>query len=115
MLEFCPPGDSYEVAWVNNGFSRCFLDTASSVVSSAFLLIAGLSELVLCKPKTDKKSPTSLWRAPWMIVVIVLCLVQVCSALVVYDVDRLVVARGNYSYHMSVGQLYGPDAQQELC
>lgn len=78
MVEFCPPGDSYEAAWVNNGFSRCFLDTASSVVSSAFLLIAGFTELVLCKPKADKKSQARLSRTPWMIAVIVLCIIQVC-------------------------------------
>ena len=99
MLEFCPPHDSYEVAWVNNGFSRCFIDTASSVVSSTFLLVAGFAELVLCKPKPVKreKQPKRPWT-PWMIVVIVFCLLQVWCTVPAYGIGD--------AYHMVKNKHY---------
>ena len=107
MLEFCPSSDSYEVAWVNNGFSRCFLDTASSVVSSTFLLVAGFSELVLCKPKAAKieKQSKRPWT-PWMIIVIALCLLQVwCIVLLAWRMRKA-------PKHQSIIQAGRPCAMQ---
>ena len=50
MLEFCEPGDSYSVAWVGGGFSRCFLEVVGSIGSAGLLLLFGLSGIVL-QPK----------------------------------------------------------------
>lgn len=57
MLEFCEPGDSYSVAWVGGGFSRCFLEVVGSIATAGLLFLLGLSGIVL-RPKKQKSSPS---------------------------------------------------------
>ena len=47
MLPFCEPGDAYSTAWVDDGFSRCFLDVVCSIATAGLLFIFGLGAIAL--------------------------------------------------------------------
>ena len=81
FFQFCPLGDSYEQVWVDNGFSRCFLEVSSSIVCSGVLIVLGVAQMVLAG---DVQKRRSSW-SPWMIAVIIFSLLQVNAVLAVYD------------------------------
>lgn len=44
---FCPPNVSISDIWVNHGVSHCFMDTVSSSVIGGFILLFGVSQLII--------------------------------------------------------------------
>lgn len=47
LLRFCEPGDSYSVAWVDGGLSRCFLEVVGSISCAGIIFIVGLAGIIL--------------------------------------------------------------------
>ena len=63
-MHFCYPGDSYSVPWQDGGFSRCFLETVSSISLGGIIILLGLAIVILSSvPKLPKglKLRVSLW------------------------------------------------------
>ena len=47
MLPVCEPRDSYSTAWVEQGFSRCFLELVGSISGAGVLFVLGLGTIIL--------------------------------------------------------------------
>lgn len=47
MDSYCPPNVSLSTAWLDDGWSHCFLDTVSSATITGFLLVFGTIQLVI--------------------------------------------------------------------
>ena len=63
MLEFCEPGDGYNVPWIGGGFSRCFLEVVGSISTCGLLYLLGMTAIVLGpKPKKEKKGEQGMNR-----------------------------------------------------
>ena len=62
MVLFCEPGDTDNVLWRENGFSRCFVTIVGSLFSSGFLIIFGLSTIVLGGKPKAKPNGHNKWR-----------------------------------------------------
>ena len=62
MVLFCEPGDTDNVVWRGNGFSRCFVTIVGSLFSSGFLIIFGLSIIVLGGKPKAKPNGHNKWR-----------------------------------------------------
>ena len=61
MLRFCEPGDEYTVPWINQAFSRCFLEVVGSITCAGLLYVLGMSSVVLgSKPKKNNASSSFL-------------------------------------------------------
>ncbi|XP_064095377.1 ATP-binding cassette sub-family B member 6-like [Macrobrachium nipponense] len=44
---YCPPNVTFDHIWVNHGISHCFLDTVTSAVYAAFILLFGTGQWVM--------------------------------------------------------------------
>ena len=62
MVLFCEPGDTDNVVWRGNGFSRCFVTIVGSLFSSGFLIVFGLSIIVLGGKPKAKPNGHNKWR-----------------------------------------------------
>ena len=98
-MHFCYPGDSYSVPWQNGGFSRCFLETVSSISLGGVIILLGLAVLTLSSAPNLPKG-LRLRVSPWLGVEIVLCLL--CASTYVADVFVKLYLKGNHVYGITV-------------
>ena len=99
MMEFCYPGDSYSVPWQSGGFSRCFLETVSSISLGGIIILLGLTVLTLSSaPKLPKglKLRVSLWLGTE----ILLCLLYACTH--VADIFVKLFLKGDHVYGITI-------------
>ena len=47
MPAFCPPNITIHDIWINHGVSHCFMDTVSSSIITGFLLVFGMTQLII--------------------------------------------------------------------
>lgn len=98
-MHFCYPGDSYSVPWQDGGFSRCFLETVSSISLGGIIILLGLTVLTLSSsPKLPKglRLRVSLWLAAE----IFLCLLSACTYVV--DIFVKLYMKGDHVYGITI-------------
>lgn len=44
---YCPPNVTFSQIWINNGISRCFMETIGPAVYAGFLILFGLIQLIM--------------------------------------------------------------------
>ena len=99
MMDFCYPGDSYSVPWQSGGFSRCFLETVSSISLGGIIILLGLTVVTLSSaPKLPKglKLRVSLWLGTE----ILLCLLYACTH--VADIFVKLFLKGDHVYGITI-------------
>ena len=98
-MHFCYPGDSYSVPWQDGGFSRCFLETVSSISLGGIIILLGLAIVVLSSvPKLPKglKLRVSLWLGAE----ITLCLLY--ASTYVADIFVKLFLEGDHVYGITI-------------
>ena len=85
-MHICAPGDTYTTAWVNGGFSRCFLDFVCSIVCGGVILLLGFAGIVFVKQDRSQKGGSGYLRCILSKVVIAECAACILTA-VTYAVD----------------------------
>ena len=99
MMHFCYPGDSYSVPWHSGGFSRCFLETVSSISLGGIIILLGLTVLTLSSaPKLPKglRLRVSLWLGTE----ILLCLLYACTHIA--DIFVKLFLKGDHVYGITI-------------
>ena len=85
-MHTCAPGDTYTTAWVNGGFSRCFLDFVCSIVCGGVILLLGFAGIVFEKQDQSQKGGNSYLGCILSKVVTAECATCILTA-VTYAVD----------------------------
>ncbi|XP_065894792.1 ATP-binding cassette sub-family B member 6-like [Dysidea avara] len=98
-MHFCYPGDSYSVPWQSGGFSRCFLETVSSISLGGIILLLGLAVITLSSPPKLPKG-LRLQVAKWLVVEIVLCLLY--ASTFVADIFMKSFLKGDHVYGITI-------------
>ena len=98
-MHFCYPGDSYSVPWQDGGFSRCFLETVSSISLGGIIILLGLAVVVL---STAPKLPKGLrFRVSlWLGAEITLCFLYACTY--VADIFVKLFLNGDHVYGITI-------------
>ena len=98
-MHFCYPGDSYSVPWQNGGFSRCFLETVSSISLGGIIILLGLTILILSSaPKLPKG--LRVRASSWLVVEILLCLLYASTH--VADIFVKLFLKGDHVYGITI-------------
>ncbi|CAG9561870.1 unnamed protein product [Danaus chrysippus] len=48
-MEYCPPNITLEEIWIDHGISQCFMETVSATLIGGFLLVFGITQIVMYK------------------------------------------------------------------
>ena len=98
-MHFCYPGDSYSVPWQNGGFSRCFLETVSSISLGGIIIMLGLTIVILSSaPKLPKG--LKLGVSPWLAAESLLCLLYACTYIA--DIFIKLFLKGDHVYGITI-------------
>ena len=63
VTAFCPPNITFFDVWKNHSLNQCFFDTTSSSVIAGFLLIFGVTQLVIYKKYSTRIENHRLGRS----------------------------------------------------
>lgn len=48
-MEYCPPNITLEEIWIDHGISQCFMETVTATLIGGFLLVFGITQIVMYK------------------------------------------------------------------
>lgn len=62
-ISYCPPNITIWEVWVDHGTSQCFMDTITSSVIAAFILVAGIIQLCMYRKYGTEVSPNHVTKS----------------------------------------------------